>query len=91
MRPTTRNYWLDILMGLLGLLLVISSFLLWVVFPRGYYPARQLWVDIHKWSGLALTIAALIHVALHWKWLWRMTRRYLRRVSGHFPTDFRSE
>jgi hypothetical protein len=77
---TTRNYLLDTVMGLLGILLTISSFLLWVVFPRGYYATRALWVDIHKWGGLALSVLAVTHLALHWKWLVKMTRRQLERI-----------
>ena len=77
MGKAARNYLLDVLLALLGLLLAVSSFLLWVVFPRGYLPARRLWVDIHKWGGLALGVVALLHVMLHWRWLVRMSRRYL--------------
>jgi hypothetical protein len=80
MRKATRNYWLDVLMALLALVLAVSSFLLWVVFPRGYFPARAAWVAIHKWVGLALGIAVLVHVAFHWRWLVRMTRRQLERL-----------
>ena len=85
MQETTRNYWLDVLMGLLALTLGVSSFLLWLVFPRGYFPARELWVDIHKWVGLALSIAVLIHVVLHRRWLARMTRRCLTGTRGLRP------
>lgn len=79
---TVRNYVLDMIMALIALLLVVSSFLLWVVFPRGYFPARLVWVEIHKWSGLALTLAVLVHLAFHWTWLVRMTRRAARRLRG---------
>jgi membrane protein implicated in regulation of membrane protease activity len=82
MRKVTWNYWLDVMMILLSLLLAISSFLLWVVFPRGYYAARALWVDLHTWGGLVLSIAVIVHLVLHWKWLARMTRRYLNRLRG---------
>ena len=82
MRKTTRNYWLDITMALLGLLLAISSFLLWVVFPRGYHATRVVWVEIHKWGGLALSVLVVVHLALHWKWVVRMTRRQLERLRG---------
>lgn len=78
----TRNYWLDVVMGLLALLLTVSSFLLWVVFPQGYFPSRLLWLQIHKWVGLALTITALLHVVLHWRWLTSMTRRHLAPFVG---------
>ena len=79
MRKTTRNYWLDIAMGILGLLLALSSFMLWVVFPRGYYAARTLWVIVHKWGGLVLSVAAVVHLILPWKWLVRQTRRIFTR------------
>jgi hypothetical protein len=80
MQKGTRNYWMFVVQALLSLLLGVSSFLLWVVFPRGYFPGRALWVNIHKWVGLALGITVLIHVALHQAWLVRMTRRYLAHV-----------
>lgn len=80
MRKAMRNYWLDVVMGLLGAVLSLSSLLLWVIFPRGYYPSRVLWVAIHKWVGLALEIVVAFHLALHWGWLKRMTRRHLGRL-----------
>ena len=82
MRKAARYYLLDLVQGILALLLAVSSLLLWVVFPRGYSPARRLWVDIHKWGGLALGIAALLHVVLHGRWLIRMTRRYLSHLRS---------
>ena len=77
MSKSLRNYLLFIALAVLSLSLALSSLLLWVVFPRGYHPARQLWVDIHKWGGLALSLVVIVHVSLHWSWLKRMTRRYL--------------
>jgi hypothetical protein len=67
MSKAAWHYWLDVVLGLLALLLAVSSFLLWVVFPRGYYGVRVFWVDVHKWGGLALGLGVLIHVLLHWK------------------------
>ena len=77
MRKATMFYWLVVTMGILSILLAVSSLLLWVVFPPGFYPVRVLWVEIHQWGGVALGIAALLHVAVHWSWLTRMTKRYL--------------
>ena len=77
MKKVTWHYILDVILGLLSLLLTVSTVFLWLVFPRGFYGARRFWVDVHKWGGLALGIGVLIHVLLHWKWLLRMTRRYL--------------
>jgi hypothetical protein len=83
MSKSLRSYVLFIILAVLSLSMGLSSLLLWVVFPRGYHPARQLWVDIHKWGGLALSLVALLHVSLHWSWLKRMTRRYLRLRKVH--------
>lgn len=80
MRKATLHYWIDVLLGLLSLLLIVSSTLLWLVLPRGYHATRALWVEIHKWGGLAVTVIALTHVLLHWRWLVRMTRRQFGRL-----------
>jgi hypothetical protein len=77
MKKATWHYLLDMALGLLSLLLTVSTVFLWLVYPRGFYGARQFWVDVHKWGGLALGIGVLVHVLLHWKWLYRMTRRTL--------------
>jgi hypothetical protein len=82
MRKATWHYIIDVIQLVLAVLLGISSFLLWVIFPRGYFAARNTWVFIHKWSGLALGIMVVIHLVVHWKWLWQMTRRYLRGKTG---------
>ena len=89
MHKATWHYWLDLSMGLVAVLLAISSFLLWVVFPRGYSAARTAWVLIHKWSGLALGVLVLLHVVLHWQWLARMTRRELGRLTNRVRDDRR--
>jgi len=91
MRKATRSYWLDVVMGLLALVVAVSSFLLWVVFPRGYFAARTVWVAIHKWVGLALGGAVLVHVAFHWRWLKRMTRRYLGSCGGDWAREQQQE
>jgi len=78
---SSRNYVLDLIMGLLALALAVSAFVLWVVLPQGYFAARLLWLSIHKWTGLALTVTVILHVLLHWRWLVRMTRRTLDRLS----------
>lgn len=77
MRKTTRNYLIVMAQALATVLLAVSAVLLWLVFPRGFFAARALWIDIHKWVGLALGGLVFLHVALHWSWLVQMTRRHL--------------
>jgi hypothetical protein len=35
---------------------------------------------LHEWIGLGLALALLLHLALHWEWLARTTRRLIRRA-----------
>jgi len=77
----TTRYWLSVSLAIVAVLLAVSAFLLWVVFPRGYFPSRVIWVEIHKWAGLAITVGILVHIAIHWKWLLQMTRRYIDRFT----------
>jgi len=73
------NYAIDVLLFFTGLTLAVSALLVWVVLPKGHNAAWLLWIAIHKWSGLALVIEALLHVALHWRWLRAMTKRVFVR------------
>jgi len=86
-----RRYWIDVVMGLLALIVGVSAVLLWVVFPQGYFAARLLWVEIHKWTGLALSMVALAHVLVHWRWLARMTRKVLTQIRDWYQRPICSE
>ena len=38
----TTNYWLSVALAFVALLLGVSALLLWVIFPRGFFPSRLL-------------------------------------------------
>ena len=38
---------------------------------------RTTWDLIHTWSGVVLGITALIHFAIHWKWVVKVSRKIL--------------
>lgn len=76
----TTKYWFSVSLAVTAMLLAVSAFLLWIIFPRGYFPSRVIWVEIHKWAGLAITAGVLLNIAVHWKWLLQMTRRYMDRL-----------
>jgi hypothetical protein len=82
---SSRNYYVDVILGLLATILTVSSLLLWVVLPQGYFPSRLVWLEIHKWSGLAVTVTVIVHLGLHWRWLLSMTRRQLSRGARRPP------
>ena len=80
MKRAKFNYLVFVAQVLATLLLIVSALLIWFAFPRGYFMTRELWVDIHKWSGVALAALVLIHVALHWNWFVYMTKQYLNSL-----------
>jgi len=81
-RKSTVNYLIFLAQAIAAILLGVSALLLWHFFPRGFLESRQLWVDIHKWTGVALAVFVFIHIVLHWKWLVQMTRHYLRNFRS---------
>jgi hypothetical protein len=37
--------------------------------------SRGTWSDLHTWFSLVMAAGAIIHLALHWNWVVRMTKR----------------
>jgi NADH:ubiquinone oxidoreductase subunit 5 (subunit L)/multisubunit Na+/H+ antiporter MnhA subunit len=76
----------------LGFILAASSgvYLLFVPGGRNAVPdphilfSRTTWDLIHTWSGILMIAAAVVHFAIHWKWVTKVTRKIflsLRPVS----------
>jgi hypothetical protein len=42
--------------------------------PRFLF-TRTTWDLIHTWAGISLITAVLIHLAIHWKWVTKVTRK----------------
>jgi len=38
--------------------------------------SRTTWDLIHTWSGIVMIAAALMHHYIHWKWAFKVTRKY---------------
>lgn len=36
---------------------------------------RHEWGELHTWVGYLFIAAILLHVALHWRWLWQVASR----------------
>ena len=43
--------------------------------------SRHTWIDIHDWVAVALVVLVVVHVVLHWKWIFRMVKSLFRWVS----------
>jgi cytochrome b subunit of formate dehydrogenase len=42
----------------------------------GFLFSRTTWDLIHTWSGVVMIIAAVIHFAIHWRWVKNVTSRF---------------
>lgn len=42
--------------------------------------SRMTWDLIHTWSGVLLIAAATLHIYIHWKWAFKITRKYWRAL-----------
>jgi hypothetical protein len=83
-----RNNWLLDAAVFLGGILAALSGVYFLFVPSGGYQGgrnpmygvtilfgRHTWEDLHAWGGIAMIAAALIHLAIHWRWVKMMARR----------------
>ena len=86
-----QNWWIDALLGIGALLAVLSS-VYFLVYPvSGYQGGRNpdynkvlvftrvTWDLIHTWSGVVMTMTAILHFALHWQWITTITKKIFKR------------
>ena len=91
MRKVTQNYILFVFLFVLGLFQAVSGFIMWFILPHGggglrgtaatavfWGLEKNTWIALHDWTAVALLVVAVIHIIIHWKWIVRMTRSYLR-------------
>jgi hypothetical protein len=73
------NYFVDVIAFVSFLVTAITGVLIFIFLPPGEGRGgvhsyllgygRHDWGAIHDWAGIIMTIAAIIHVVLHWKWI----------------------
>jgi hypothetical protein len=51
---------------------------------------RHTWEELHLWGGLAMVGIAIIHLAVHWRWVLRMARRMAKAATGSGPVMSRA-
>jgi cytochrome b subunit of formate dehydrogenase len=92
MSMQTRQNWLIDLAVFLGGLLAALTGIYFLFIPSGGYQGgrnpmygitilfeRHTWSDLHLWGGVVMIAAVLVHFAIHWQWVKRMSGRV---VSG---------
>jgi len=84
------NLGVNILIGLSALISGLSG-LYFLLVPGASHVAiapdplwlfsRTTWDLIHTWSGVVMIAAATLHFYIHWKWAFKVTRKYWRALG----------
>ncbi len=85
-----RNHWLIDALLLLGAVVAALSGIYFLFLPSGGYQggrnplygvtilfSRHTWEAVHMWGGVVMIGVAMVHLALHWRWVQMMARRNL--------------
>jgi cytochrome b561 len=90
-RQTRVSFSLDLILCALFFATSLSGLIAWHNhLPSGGYHGRgdpfpgaapltlahQGWNDVHPWVGVAMMALLLLHLALHWRWITCMARRF---------------
>jgi hypothetical protein len=76
----TYNILLDAIIAVSFLICAISGVYFMFFVESGpsseiFLFSKTTWDLIHTWSGVIMTITAVLHLALHWKWVTNITRK----------------
>jgi hypothetical protein len=97
-KQTQKNWWINAALFTSALIAAISGiyFLYLPVggFQGGRNPlynvqilfSRHTWDDLHTWGGIAMILAALIHLVIHWSWVTNMAHRTWAGLTGKGST-----
>jgi len=89
---TRRNWLIDAALFLGGILAVLSG-VYFLFLPSGGYKGgrnpmygvtilfeRHTWEEVHTWSGVAMIVVAVVHLAVHWRWVKMMAIRVVNAI-----------
>lgn len=89
-KHSTFNLLVNILIGLSGVICGISG--LYFLFESILVPLGSsgwvftpfTWDMIHTWSGVVVTAAAILHFAIHWRWVTKVLSKYWGAVQERY-------
>ena len=81
------NVTINMMIGISFLVAALSGIYL-LFFPGGAYGVtdpmwvftRTTWDLIHTWAGILMIAAALVHFVIHWKWVLKVTRKFMLSI-----------
>ena len=53
----------------------------------GFLFSRTTWDMIHTWSGVVVSVAAVVHFAIHWRWVKNVTARFFLSLKPQPKAD----
>jgi Domain of unknown function (DUF4405) len=93
-KQTQKHWWINAALFTSAVLAALSG-IYFLYMPTGGFQGgrnplynvqilftRQTWDDLHTWGGVAMIVAAVIHLALHWSWVVSMARRTWNELTG---------
>ena len=93
-KQTQKNWWIDAALFSSAIAAALSG-IYFLFLPSGGFQggrnplyniqilfSRQTWDDLHTWGGIAMIVAAIIHLAIHWPWVVSMARRTWNELTG---------
>lgn len=94
MNPRSRwNFILNVTVAVSFVVTALSGvYFLFVPGGRGtvdplFIFTRTTWDLIHTWAGVVLIVVAIIHFAIHWKWVTKVTRKMALMVVPSQPIE----
>ena len=91
-RQTSNNWLIDSAL-FLGAVVASITGVYFLFFPVGGYQGgrnpmygtkilfeRETWDDLHTWFGIAMIIAATVHIVVHWNWIVNMVKRITHEI-----------
>jgi preprotein translocase subunit SecY len=94
-KQTQKNWWIDAVLFSSAIVAGLSG-IYFLFLPTGGYQggrnpnygmnilfSRSTWDDLHTWGGAVMIAIAIIHLAIHWRWVKSMTRRIWNELTGN--------
>jgi hypothetical protein len=94
-----RNKWLLFAVVFLSGLVATLSGIYFLSVPSGGYQggrnpwygvtilfSRHTWDDLHTWGGIVMIVVAVVHFAIHWRWVKVMSKRTVKALLSRETT-----
>lgn len=93
-KQTQKNWWVDAILFNSAVVAGLSG-IYFLFLPSGGYQGgrnpnfglnilfqRNSWDDLHTWGGAVMIAIAIIHLAIHWRWVSSMLRWMWNELTG---------